>query len=293
MGWLWKREWLRWKKSIFKQLLVMAGLPLVFFLIYMGKDSVLLTMGSYVFQMPKEIYVLLGPRPDTQTDNILCYLFLPVVFLNVWIAWKGCMRAVYTVHMDERSGSIFGMCNQLYSRKQLGRMKYLWSVGSFLGNYVIWSLFLILLVAVGCVNQEQRIHGIKVIAGMLVLGSVVHGLLISATFLYTVCRERKSAVQILTRVNWLIFGTLALGNLYKIRDIVYLLIDKLELKGEWFLQALRWLDGLYWLSPLSWLNPYALQWGGAFAIQWVICAIIFGIMVFACIPCYERRNFYD
>lgn len=297
MGWLLKREWLHWKKDIFKQLLVMIGFPLLFFIIFFilhkVKGSAPLTIGSYELRIPEEVYILLGPGADTQAGTILGYLFLPIVFINVWIAWKGCMRAVYAVHEDERSGSIFGMCNQLYNRKQLGKMKLLWSLGSFFGNYVIWSLFLILLIIIGSANHEQRIYGIKVIAGILMLGSVVNGMFISAIFLYTTCRQKKSALQISTGVDLLIFGPLVLGNLYKIRDIAYLLTQKLELKFEWIQTMFKWLDGLYWLSPLSWLNPYALQWGSTFAAKWVICAVIFVIMAVACIACYERRNFYD
>lgn len=299
MIWLWKREWTRCKKDMLTQLLVGMAWPLAGFILYKVWNKVLRSVlalpAAYLVRMPKELYALLGLPPGIETDSVLFYLFFPVIFLNVWMAWRGCKRAVMTVHTDEKNGNIFGMCNQMYSRRQLWMIKFVWPLVSFLCIYMVWCLLLCLLVIVGGLAQEQKAQGLRMVKGLLALGILVHGMLICLTFLYTVYKDKKRDVQILNGVSWLLFGTLALANIYKMRNLLYLLLDKLEnkaalttLKG-----VLGWLEKLYWLSPLSWLNPYTLQQGGNFALQAVVCAVIAAAAAFLSMLCYRRRNFYD
>lgn len=295
MKWIWRREWNLCKKDMFIQLVIAIVVPLFVCVIYKIKKTLLFTIASYIFSLPQELYALVGLNADVQSGNIMFFLFFTMVFLNAGIIWNGCMRTMQCVCMDESNGSIFLMCNQYYSRMQLGIMKLLWSLVSMVAIYVIWIVVILIMLKVGCINDLQFEIGAQTVRQIMGLGIPICCMMVSVVFLYVVTMDKKDMEAFSWRINLLVFGTILLGNSYKIRDVICWFFGKLEFGDSLVIrirEAFDWLENLYWISPLSWLNPFTLQQDGDYVKQICICVVIFVLASALGVWRYTKRNLY-
>lgn len=186
-----KREWNYCKKELTVQILIELAVPLIVFFIYKLNKSILFQAASAILVLPREVYAFLGFGEQIETGNLAFYMLFGMMFMNVWMIWKNCKRMIEIVYRDENNGSIYSLCNQLYSRSQLGISKYLWSIISSLIAYFIFCLEVLILIWIGSFNQEQRMGGMGIILHVAFMGTFVLVMLVSLTFLYVVCYRRR------------------------------------------------------------------------------------------------------
>lgn len=287
----WLREWKRDKKTWMMQQLVVMGISLLIFLLYLINKNCLFAVVSLIKNLPREFSILLGFDAATETGNLsffLLYSGMILSFLFIWNAMSRCGRGFYA---DEFNGSVYSLCNQWYSRKQLFRIHYECSVLSFLTGYLMWYLELMLLILIGSLNASQRIRGMGMLTGMMLRGLFVGWMLISLISLFAVAPKSGRRIQTENWISALLLGTLAVGNLYKIRDMIGWFITCIGRDSSVLMRAFKWLDGLYWMSPLTWINPFTDNAGMKFGvIQIFLCT---GISLFAtklAYSRYEKRN---
>lgn len=291
-----KKEWQQWKKDLIIQLSVSICIPFIFFILYKIKKTLLFQSASFIYSLPQELYTLLGLSPEATSGNITFYLLFPTIFLFFYLLYHACTRTVRTVYSAEADGSIYLICNQLFTRKQLARTKLLWSFISFWSIYILWNLSLILMVCIGAFNKIQRIQGIHTILRLMTGGIFVSGMFISFFFLQAVYQRRRNTDLLSAKITLILCTTLLLGNLYKIRNLILWFLGMFDLHNDRLIhirQNTEWLDNLYWLSPLSWINPYRLPENDVFFRQLAISAVILSITALLSIKGYQKRNFYD
>lgn len=264
-------EWRYCRKGIWKQLLIQTCYPAAVFLLYYFHKEWLFRAASAVFSLPEEIYAFAGLNHSVTTGNIRFYILFGVMLLQIWIVWNACWRTLQLLQADERTGSICSMCNQWYSRRQLGLGKLFCSFTAFFLQNTLWYCIVLLFICMGSANGEQRGAAFSTIILLWVRSSLVTGMLICLTFCAGVFLKRPVR-QGTSWVSGILVCSLLLGNLYKVRNLLQWFLEQiLEGMGD-SLEKLRWLDHGYWLSPLSWLNPYGDSAGETVAVQLLICA---------------------
>mgnify|MGYP001029427499 CR=1 FL=1 len=286
---IFKWEWRYCRSSAWKQLMIQACYPTAIFLLYCFHKEWLFQTASAVLSLPKEIYVFTGLNHNVTTGNIRFYVFFGVMIIQAWMAWNACCRTLELLQADERTGSICFICNQWYSRRQLGMGKLLSSSVVFLAQNTLWYSIVLFFTLLGSVNADQRVTALKAIFLLWIRTSFVTGMLIILTFCMGVFL-RNSIRKGASWVSAFLLISLMLGNLYKIRDMVLWLMESLELHYANILEKLEWLDWGYWLSPLSWLNPYTDITVGMMLIQGGICIIISVLGVWSGLAGYGQRK---
>ncbi len=260
---LWQIEWNRsrnsWLKLACAEVLCVAGACVLFILWRAKLESFVI----YTLDMPAVVYAFWGITPDVAAGKASFYVQWLLMPLHVWIGWRGCDRMIRSVWDEEERGSVFYLCNQWYSRQQIIIAKYLWNVVEFIISYII--LFAV------CAVLTGRGWGMGHLIGLFLKGILVMVMLLTLSGCYAVFSERKK------KTFWtegLIFGTLAAGNLYKLRDLMVFLLQRANRDYVGIYRLTGWLDGLKWLSPLSWLNPFVSFGVGKTAAQSAICVIV-------------------
>ncbi len=277
---LWKREWIYWKNKWLLQTGVGILVPLLLLLIYKVGSSGMLALAEGIFRLPPEVYRLFGFGENAQTGTFLFYLFFACIFLNMWFLWQNCQRAMESVYREEWDEGIYLLCNQFYSRGQLGLMKYLWSLASFFASHAICYLFYMLYAVLGSGSAQQRGADVKAVFLLFLIGSAVQCFFLSASFFMAVHRTRRGDCTFGGGLDLAVFGSLALGNLYKVRNLLAMVfLNRNEKLHQLFVAdgVFRWLDFLYWISPLSWMNPFTMQSGGRFAMQILLLLALSGL----------------
>lgn len=293
MKWLLKRDWNTDKKALLIQICTLVGIPWLLFILCKIKEDIFLRAFSYIFRVPQELYAFLGLTSEVQVC-VWHYLLFPVVFLNAWAVWKNAVRAKLIIRREEHTKSIYLLCNQLYTRQQILLEKYIWSMAGSLGIHLLWGISLLVLASLTSADPTQKAANTGTALALLLIGCAVNLLVISVMFLYTVCKSTRKKAGYSSGADLLIFGTLALGNAYKLRDAFYLLMAKLKVEGDWLVKLkgiLGWLEKLYWLSPLSWLNPYKAQMNKYAGIQIGICILLAAAFAVLTVYFYKKREF--
>lgn len=286
-----KRLLLRDLKRECKELFIVQVLLLVFpvllGLVYNMKKLVLFDLANKVFAVPEEVYRLFGLVKGTATGNILFYMNVILMVVNVIYIWYSCSRVGRGLFIYEKNESIYTIV-QWHSRKMLLMEKYLWTIVSAVFMYIVMYVIAGVVVVNGSPTEEiGKIFLDEVIAGMW-HGIIVIWLLMSLTFI-TALLSKKSVDS--NAAGWAVFwtvGCIALGNLYKVVGILDLVLKnagkEIAVVGK-FVPVLQVLNPV---SVLSWLNPYIKfdDWG----MKAVISGVIAIICVIGAVIMYEKRG---
>lgn len=268
---LWKREWAQQKESILRQSYIEIACIMAMTVLFIVFRKNLNHFVQYTLELPQAVYAFWGIAGESANDQLRFYVQWLWMPLNVWIAWKACAGAVEGLWREEATGSIFTLCNQWYDRYQIGIAKYLWSVLKFVMNYTVLFVISLLVVVPGSAKYKWELEALLPMTGMYGKGMVIIILLISISTCYAMLQNRSSRSYF---VDILVFGTLAVGNLYKIRDLLVLLLQRANRNYAVVLRMTGWLDGLKWLSPLSWLNPYTSFAMWETIVQLLLCVAL-------------------
>ena len=282
-------EWRYCRKGVRKQLLEQACYPAAVLLLYYFHKEWLFQAASVVLSLPEEIYAFLGLNHSVTTGNIRFYVLFGVMPLQIWVVWNACWRTLYLLQADERTGSIYILCNQWYSKRQLGLGKLTCSlIATFLQNTSLYVIVLIVIL-LGSTNMEQRLATVSIVMLLWFRSSIVAGMLISLTFAVGVF-IRQPVRKGMIWVNGILAGTLLLGNIYKVRDLLQWFLNQVSVESSSILRTLGWLDKGYLLSPISWLNPYRNLPVRTIVLQSLICAGITIVGVIIGLKGYKRRR---
>lgn len=286
MGMLLKRKWkCEWKNMLIWQGVLVAA-PVLLYILYCGSRKTFINMGHALFELPAAVYAFAGFGHSEECGNFRLYLYMLLMILQTAMAWKGCRRMVRSVYGNEDNGSIYTLCNQWYSRRKLIVLNYLWIVGSAVTGFVLSYLAVMLMAWKGTIGETARMQAVHFLAGQMGYGIIVLCLMLSLAFVYTVYNRRAKYHT----GSGISLGLLVIGNLYKVRDVIFWLLEKKDIPLQEARGLLSWMDGLYWISPLSWLNPYADRGSGKCSVQIVVCSVIIIVSVTLGILGYEHRE---
>lgn len=284
---LWKREWGYWKKDLYKWLGIQAVVMLVVFLVYIIKKAWLFKVAEGVKSLPDALQAFFAMRPDITSGNLLFFLEYALLFINISVAWNFCGKSMQRIWAEEENSNIYSMCNQWYSRRQISIVKSVFPLFALFASYGIFILYNSILAMVSGITWEQRLGDAGSLFGLWFRVCLAVGLLVSVC----VCRALGGkATDISNWSGWLIFGTIVLGNLYKVRDALCWLLEYVGRSSAGLQKWLGWLDLFYWLSPLSWANPYAGLSAGKAILQAVLCAGISACFLIWGSRMYEKRD---
>lgn len=284
-----KWEWRYCRKGVWKQLLLQACYPAAVFLLYYFRKEWLFQTASAILSLPEEIYAFMGLNHGVITGNIRFYILFGVMLLQIWIVWNACWRTLQLLQADERTGSICSMCNQWYSRKQLGVGKLICSMMAFFLQNTIWYGIVLLFILMGSANGEQRVAAFGAVLLLWLRSSLVTGMLIAITFCGGVFLKRPVR-EGMSWVNGILVCSLLIGNLYKVRDLLQWFLEQTLVGVGGILKNLEWLNQGYWLSPLSWLNPYKNLPEGTAVAQMLLCAGIAAAGIAIGLKGYDNRR---
>ena len=267
MGRLLKREWTYDKNSVWKGLLPGLILSVLVLVLYKIDKSILLAMMRGIFRFPKAIYQLFGLREGMSTGSFGFYLLFFAIFINFWLVWDSCRRMIGGVYRDVRGDRLHSLMNQLYSKEQLAIGKYSGILLVSVLQVTIWHLLLVLFAVLGNILPQQRSQTVLTILHLYLISLAIHIFFSSLSFFLAVWKGKRGKGFYPAGI---LFGTLLVGNVWKIRELLLLLFQKLSVSKSKLLKfehMFAWLDELYWVSPLSWMNPLQLKSGGIFVLQ--------------------------
>lgn len=277
------------KKEACMQLLIQAVYPVVILLLYKVRKEWLFGVASAVFSLPQELYAFVGLNSSVTTGNFYFYILFGAMFINVWMAWKACLRTLRLLQADEQTGSIGCICDQWYSRKRIGVCKLLCSLIVFMAQHTLWYVFALLITMAGSYNGEQRITALGYLIMLWLRAAIVCCVLIVLTFSMGVYLK----YPVMMGMQWadgFFVVSLTVGNLHKLRDLFIWFIESLQMESFFVLDKMGWLDYGIWLSPLSWLNPFADFNGATSFFQFLICAVLAGVGVWMGQKGYIQRR---
>ncbi len=277
--------------SILLQWFVMTIVLVLILVGYRVDKGVYFELTQSVMGLPKGVYGLLGIPADAKTGNIIFYILFPFMYFNVWMIWKGCERVFEIVYLDEITGRVLSVCGQLYSRLQLCVGKWLTAILLFVVQYASVYISGMVIVRIGSYNEHQLATGINSLWLMMLMGMAVTIVMMTLTFIVAIIRKCTYVCE-----GWLIgviFGTLVVGSLYRLRDGLKVLLDFLGVKNLEVFDKLQWMEDLVRFSPLSWLNPYLEREPGEVVKFGMICLLICGICFGLAYVLYRKREFYS
>lgn len=286
MNRLLKREWTSMKNSALKSLLPGFILSLLVLIIYKINKAPFLAVMRGIYRCPKEFYQFLGIEEGMATGSFTFYLLFFAMFIGFWLVWDSSNRMIKSVYGDVCSDELYSLMNQLYSRKQLAFGKYGGALIVSVLQVTVWNAALILFVILGNAISQQRNQGIWIVFRLYVISLAVHIFIISLSFVLAVWRARRGRSF---SPDGILFGSLLIGNSWKIRDLLVLIFAKLSVPVGKIVRIERmfsWLDKLYWISPLSWMNPLQLQTGKLFLVQILLLLAASGILALTGVRLY-------
>ncbi|MBR1931404.1 MAG: hypothetical protein IJ833_08055 [Lachnospiraceae bacterium] len=273
MNWLLslcRREWDYWEKQLVRQLrmeLICIGIVFVLFVmsgILTGRFS------TYIASMPGAVLAFWGLPEGASGGNGLFYMRWILMPLHVWIAWEACNRSMKTIWREEEGGQIYALVNQWYDRYQIGVAKYAWIVISFILKYgIMFGVYTCL--SMVAADSGRRMEALTDLLALFLKGILVMVLLITLSTCHAMLHKRKVWS---VWADVLILGTLVLGNLYKVKDLLGLLMRQSGNDYTGLIRLLGWSEKLRGLAPLSWLNPFTVYSTRAQLGQVVFCLLV-------------------
>ncbi|MDR2889307.1 MAG: hypothetical protein LBV33_05645 [Lachnospiraceae bacterium] len=292
-----KLEWSRWRSEYITEGIILTVIPILIMIGYMVGKTAYFGIASGLMSLPEPLYALMGISPQAVTGNIMFYVLFSLMILNVFLARRKCRQMVQAVWWEERNGGIRSFINQFVSRDQMAIYKYIWLVFTFVVEYLLWHVIMLLAILIGSINAQQRQNALEAMTRLFFAGGFVIVLLMSVAYLYAM--KKKITIYAEYRIaSRLVFGTLILGNIYKIRDLLVWFGDYASEKTSLVLpmgginDIFGWLNELRWLSPLSWLNPYFETGGSLLWIRLTIGFVLSGVLFYLGLRIYRKRSIF-
>lgn len=283
------REWNRERKGwITFQAIVMIA-SLLIFVLYLVGNRWLFRLMDLVKSLPAEVYGFIGLPEGVVTGNCAFFLlyFMMVMHL-IWI-WNGCGDTLRSVYADEECGMSDILYNQWYSRKQMFFAKNVIAVMRLVCGGALWYLELTILFAAKGFHGAQLWENIGLLLGMGIKAVFVFLLLLLVTDYLGMKRSRGSG-NVDGILSGVLLGTLVLGNVYKVFDLLSYVMEYAGRDGSVFAKISGGLSYLYWISPLSWLNPFTQKGLGFSFAQILLCVILSMLLFVAVIHRVEKRS---
>jgi len=288
---MWHWEWVHEERREFITVGVEMAIIFVIFLLYKLGKRYLFTGARILKELPAPFLALFGIDSGTETGNISFYLMYVLFVLNLWNIWYYGKHMIYTIDRDEISGSIYTTCGQWFSRVQAAWSKWGYNVLWVVAKQSCLYLWAILWMLAGSTLHAQRVRYLGQFAASWGMSIFIMLLFMSVSFLYAVLPKRNLKKAPSSFLNMLFWTPFIIGNLYKLRDIVFFLLDYLEGDFEKFTQMFGWLDYLHQILPLSLVNPFAkMELAGVF-FQLAECLILCAAAVLISVRLYRRREF--
>lgn len=286
---IWRREWEYQKRELILGITVEAGLLILLFLVYLLKKSWLFAGFSYVRSLPPAMYAFVGFTEESPSASLLTFIEIMLMCFHIWLAWSFGNRGLQSIWREEEDNNIFLICNQWCSRYQLSVYKASWAAVSMLATYFLLCLLSGFLLLLGSMRQDVLFESESVLwmFGWMLRSGFSLLLLLAVCISYGLCCQYKERTA---WVDGVVFGTLVVGNLYKIRDMAFWILERLHIEGAPLKQIFGWLEGLYWISPLSWINPNIEISIGKIMVQMIICIVIAGLFMLAGFLRYRTRE---
>ena len=267
---LWQREWSYWETILVKQLRIELIYIGVAFVVFVMSGVLTGNLSSRVASMPEVVLAFWGLPGKIGTANGLIFMKWMLLPLNVWIAWEACNLAMKAIWREEEQGNIYLLCNQLYTRYQIGIAKYTWVILSFIAKYTILCITYTCLAMVAC-KSGHRMTELKLFLALFGKGIFVNAMLISLALCHAMLHGRKKWSFWADAV---ILGSLVIGNLYKIRDLLEHSMKQSGKDMTALVNVLTLSRSLKWISPLSWLNPFTQYQSGVLAAQIIVSLVL-------------------
>lgn len=265
---LWKREWLSWKRDVYKWLASGTVIMLAVFLLYIIRKSWLFRLADAIKVLPLELQAFLGLSSDVSTGNLCFFMKYALLPLHIALAFHFCWKAAERIRADERNGSIYSMCGQWYSRRQISVVKCVFPFIVMFFGYGTFTLYNILFIMLGDITWQQRLADAGSFLVLWLRVVLVLGLLASVCIWRALCS--KSA-DVFVMPEWLLCGTLTLGNIYKVVDALLWILEYTGHDGTGLQKWPDMLHVLYWVSPLSWVNPFMDLSAAQIILQVILC----------------------
>lgn len=315
-----KWEWMHMKRSWLLSLILEAVWVVVISVFYMVAKKSLFGVMNLIYELPVNVYALLGLERGTETGNLLFFLLAYFALVTVWNMWKSCEYIVEGIHMDEKTNIVQLFCGQGFSRTELAVAKF----GGALGGFVMKEIVLGILIFICALTMGGYVLGAGSafgrIFGMVGKSIVIGGMFLAIVYLYAMFTDKNVSGTGNWVLGTLFVGPWIIGNLYRIKDFIFELLvmfssenasvtEKIVLPDgsvveqvstraftfdisvpEGVEESLAWMDGLGHISPLSWLNPFREAEGGIFLIKCIFCVVVMVGCVASAIWCYRQKR---
>lgn len=289
---IWHWEWAHNKYRRIRSLGAEILLEFLIFAIYKFWKGWLFKGVSMVMQMPPWFYAFLGIDSRTETGGLSFFLFYALTLMSAWNIWNACKSMMWAMDRDESCGSIYLICGQWFDRKQLAWGRWSWNAVVSVLMQVVLYIWVMLLAFIGSLNVEQSLSAAARLLGGLFSSVMALLLFVSLSFLYSAAYKRRPLGDFSFRSR-LFIVSLAVGNLYKLRDALFAILEQFgKPAGTRVMELCGWFNGLYWLSPLSWMNLVVEVRGWQMFLQWVLCAGISAAAVVLGVKEYQKREFF-
>lgn len=271
----------------------MAIIFIVFLLYKLGKRY--LFIGTRILrEIPTPFLALLGLDANTEMGNIAFFLMYVLLLLNLRNIWYYGRHMIHTIDRDEISGSIYIICGQWFNRTQISWSKWGFNVLWVVIEQSLLYIWTILWMLIGSTNNSQRIHYLGQLSASWGISICMMILFISLCFFYAVFPKRNLRKTVSGFLNKLFWILLILANLYKIKDILFFLLEYLEgleIDIERFMKMFSWLNQLGQIVPLKLINPFANSNPMYIFIQLAVCLCLSAAAVAGGIRFYRKREF--
>lgn len=283
------REHNKWYRKVCFDLLIGITSSAVMIIIYFIASNWATKLFEILYQQPDFVYSFLGLGSTVSVKNVTFYLMYSLMLTFFWLTWRASLRVIRSVHIEETTGSVYYLCNQLVSRKGLLRIKLLWALISTTVVYLL--LFIMYIVIITLVGHG----GIQCVSSFDLMLRFGLGLCVSwmfqcISFLYAVNATRSYENEASWFVNLIVFIPLIIGNVYKVSDAVLWLINNSGKNVTELSEKLSGLQNLVWLSPMSWLNPFTSVSAKDMLYRFVICLVTSAVTYTIAELCYNRRK---
>lgn len=288
---MWHWEWVHEDHKEFITLGIEMTMIFIIFLFYIFGKHYLFAASRILRTLPVPFLALLGLDCATEMGNIAFYLMYTLLIFNLWNIWHYGKHMIHTIDRDEISGSIYTTCGQWFSRTQTAWSKWGFNILWIIVQQSLLYIWTIIWMFAGSANNSQRVRYLSQLSASWGINICVMILFISICFFYAVFPKRNLKKAVSHFPNILFWTLFIAGNLYKLKNILFFLLEYLEGDFEKFTLIFGWLDQLGKIIPLSLINPFAKLEPIQILLQLTVC-LCFCITIAAIgVRFYHKREF--
>ena len=225
-----------------------------------------------------------GYMEEMDTERIEFYIYPIIMILQFCLIWRACNLTTRCIYEDELNGTIYYICNQVFSRAELAVAKFIWMVLRF---GIVYGLN-VMIVSIAMVLGSGEDMAEYVL--LLPKGIIVGTFFIVITLLFCMIRKKNHYYEYDIRIQLLLLVPIIASNLYKIVN-VFCWVGNYIGVGDKLFNSFDEIILLKYLSPLSWLNPYLGYSNEKQITYFFILATISILCCLAYVHLYKKRNF--